>query len=169
MLSWCLSSYFNIYVFTWLHQVNSCRIFGLHSLFATCGLLVTACGIKPRPPALGAQSLSHWTTREVPQHHLLFLFLFFQRHFLKDTVPVHLEIIHPVSPTLFYSVFIFISCVSPSTLACKFLESWGPAYTVNGYSLMHIEHCLAKVSTQQTLGEWTECGLSQWLSDKESA
>ena len=26
-----------------------------------------------------------------------------------------------------------------------------------------------KVSTQQILGEWTECGLSQWLSDKESA
>ena len=23
-------------------------------------------GIEPRPPALGAQSLSHWTTREVP-------------------------------------------------------------------------------------------------------
>ena len=24
-------------------------------------------GIQPRPPALGAQSLSHWTTREVPE------------------------------------------------------------------------------------------------------
>ena len=24
-------------------------------------------GMKPGPPALGAQSLSHWTTREVPQ------------------------------------------------------------------------------------------------------
>ena len=24
-------------------------------------------GIKPRPPALGAQGLHHWTTREVPQ------------------------------------------------------------------------------------------------------
>ena len=23
-------------------------------------------GIEPRPPALGVQSLSHWTTREVP-------------------------------------------------------------------------------------------------------
>ena len=27
--------------------------------------LVPRPGIKPRPPALGAQSLSHWTTREV--------------------------------------------------------------------------------------------------------
>jgi len=24
-------------------------------------------GIEPRPPVLGAQSLSHWTTREVPK------------------------------------------------------------------------------------------------------
>ena len=28
--------------------------------------LVPQSGIKPRPPALGAWSLSHWTTREVP-------------------------------------------------------------------------------------------------------
>ena len=40
-----------------------------------CGLLVAACmydlvpqpGIEPRPSALGAQSLTHWTTREVPK------------------------------------------------------------------------------------------------------
>lgn len=25
-------------------------------------------GIKPRPPGLGAWSLVHWTTREVPTH-----------------------------------------------------------------------------------------------------
>ena len=39
-----------------------------------CELLVAACmwdlvprlGIEPGPPALGAQSLTHWTTREVP-------------------------------------------------------------------------------------------------------
>ena len=39
-----------------------------------CELLVVACmwdlvpwpGIEPGSPALGAQSLSHWTTREVP-------------------------------------------------------------------------------------------------------
>ena len=29
--------------------------------------LVSQPGIKPRPPALGAWSLSHWTTREVPK------------------------------------------------------------------------------------------------------
>ena len=44
-------------------------------LVAAYGLLVAACmqdlvprpGIEPGPPALGAQSLTHWTTREVPQ------------------------------------------------------------------------------------------------------
>ena len=30
-------------------------------------------GIEPRPPALGGQSLSHWTTREVPGHLLAVL------------------------------------------------------------------------------------------------
>ena len=28
-------------------------------------------GSNPRPPALGVQSLSHWTSREVPQQILL--------------------------------------------------------------------------------------------------
>ena len=28
--------------------------------------LVPSPGIEPRPPALGVQSLSHWTTKEVP-------------------------------------------------------------------------------------------------------
>ena len=49
-----------------------------------CGLLVAACmwdlvpwpGVKPGPPALGAQSLTHWTTREVPKMHPLFFFKF---------------------------------------------------------------------------------------------
>ena len=43
-------------------------------LVAACGLLVVACmwdlaprpGIEPGPPALGVQSPTHWTTREVP-------------------------------------------------------------------------------------------------------
>ena len=34
----------------------------------SCGMwdLVPSPGIEPWPPALGAQNLSHWTTREVP-------------------------------------------------------------------------------------------------------
>ena len=49
-------------IFIWLHQI----------LIATCEFLVEECGIKfpdqgsnPQPPALGEQSLSHWTIREV--------------------------------------------------------------------------------------------------------
>ena len=46
----------------------SCGIF-----LAVCKLLVVACiwdlvprpGIEPGPPALGAQNLTHWATREV--------------------------------------------------------------------------------------------------------
>ena len=49
------------------------NFFGLHLLLAiTCGFfscdlwnLVPCPGIEPRPSAYGAQSLSHWTTREV--------------------------------------------------------------------------------------------------------
>ena len=67
-------------LFIWLHWVLivACKIFHLH-----CGLrdfFVVACrilscsmwdpvpwpGIKPEFPALGAWSLSHWTTSEVP-------------------------------------------------------------------------------------------------------
>ena len=38
---------------------------GIHTL--SCGMwdLVPQPGIKPRPPALGMRSLSHWITREV--------------------------------------------------------------------------------------------------------
>ena len=36
-------------------------------------LLIAACGIKPRSPALGAWSLSHWTTREVSGRHLFYI------------------------------------------------------------------------------------------------
>ena len=33
------------------------------------GILVPRPGIKPVPPALEAQSLNHWATREVPDYH----------------------------------------------------------------------------------------------------
>ena len=34
-------------------------------------------GIEPMPPALKAWSLNHWTTREFPVVHILFLFYLF--------------------------------------------------------------------------------------------
>ena len=44
----------------------------LASLGLSCGIgdLVPLLGIEHRAPALGAQSLSHWTTKEVPSMHL---------------------------------------------------------------------------------------------------
>ena len=52
------------YLFIWLGRV----------LVAACGLYFPEQGSNPGPPALGAWSLSHWTTREVPGK-------FFQRVF----------------------------------------------------------------------------------------
>ena len=45
------------------------RIFVAAFGISSCGVwdLSPSPGIEPRPPALGAQSLNHWTIREVPQ------------------------------------------------------------------------------------------------------
>ena len=48
---------------------------------AACGLLVAACmqdlvsrpEVEPSPPSLGVQSLTHWTTREVPRSIVIFM------------------------------------------------------------------------------------------------
>ena len=34
-----------------------------------CGILVPSPGIEPVPPALGAWSLNHWASREVPRYY----------------------------------------------------------------------------------------------------
>ena len=39
--------------------------------FRACGILVPQPGIEPTPPAVEAQSLNHWTAREVPTPILL--------------------------------------------------------------------------------------------------
>ena len=48
--------------------VAACGIFSCSRRTLSCSMwdLVPRPGIKPGPPALGARSLSHWTTREVP-------------------------------------------------------------------------------------------------------
>ena len=38
--------------------------------------LVPRPGIEPGPPALGVQSLTHWTTREVPECLIKLIYLF---------------------------------------------------------------------------------------------
>ena len=66
-------------IFIYLAELGLSRVRGIFG----CGLgplsysmwdLVPWPGIEPRSPALGAWSLSHWTTREVP---VFFLFVFF--------------------------------------------------------------------------------------------
>ena len=65
------------YLFIWLRRVlvvahgtfvAMCRIFSCSMWALSCGMrdLVPWPGIKPTPPALVAQRLIHWTTREVP-------------------------------------------------------------------------------------------------------
>ena len=46
-------------------QIRKAFFFFLQCHLA-CGILVPWPGIKPTPPALEAQSLNHWTNREVP-------------------------------------------------------------------------------------------------------
>ena len=62
------------YSFTWLYWVlvAACRIFSCSMLTLSWGMwdLVPWPGITPRPPALEARSLSHWTPREVPSKSL---------------------------------------------------------------------------------------------------
>ena len=55
----CVYLYSKIYLFIWLYQLlGACE-----PLVVACGILVPWSGIEPGPSALGAQSLSHWTTR----------------------------------------------------------------------------------------------------------
>ena len=44
---------FLFHIFSWLHH-------------KVCGIFVPQPGIEPAAPVLEAQSLNHWTTREVP-------------------------------------------------------------------------------------------------------
>ena len=78
----------NIYLF-WLCWVvvSACGIFLLRCSIWTCSCgmwdLVPWPGIEPKPPVLGAWSLSHWTTRDFPVE---IIFAFAALIFLKAEV-----------------------------------------------------------------------------------
>ena len=65
---------------------------GMQTLHCSLWGLVPPSGIKPSLPALGAQSPSHWTTREVPvfihsihaQNHNIFIFVYLDCDFLRQ-------------------------------------------------------------------------------------
>ena len=74
------------YLFIWRHQISFAEssIFSCSTqdLFFSYSMWdqVPLPGIKTRSPALGAWSLSHWTTREVPYIFLMSLIF----HFLTE-------------------------------------------------------------------------------------
>ena len=69
-LNWSESYFLKKYLFIWLHWVLVAvlEIFNLCCGVFSCDMwdLVLWSGIKPGPPALRVQSLSHWATWEVP-------------------------------------------------------------------------------------------------------
>ena len=86
LAKWLNMDVFKIYLFIWLHcvLVEACGIFScsLRDL-AAWELLFAAWDLVPWPgidlghPALGAWTLSHWTSREVPQYGNYGIFLSF--------------------------------------------------------------------------------------------
>ena len=50
--------------------ISSAFVFA-HAAHVACRILVPWPGIEPVTPALGACSLNHWTTREIPDHSFL--------------------------------------------------------------------------------------------------
>ena len=65
---------------------------------AARGILVPRPGVEPVPPPLGAQSLNHQTTREVPQNDIFKIFNFTSNPKIKITI----------SPSKFYSLKYYI-------------------------------------------------------------
>ena len=57
-------------------RIVHCLFFFFLLQCTACGILVPWSGIKRVPPALGAQSLNYWTTREVPFPSFLWDFCF---------------------------------------------------------------------------------------------
>ena len=73
---------FEKYLFTWLRRVlvAACGLLSCGMQTLTCGMRVGSSSLtrdEPRLPALGAQSLNHWTTREVPGNIIFKLFFIF--------------------------------------------------------------------------------------------
>ena len=73
-------------------------IFSCSMRTLSCGMwdLVPKPGIEPGPPALGARSLRHWTTREVPTP----FFLYFQSSMICSHTQVYWICLHKSNPSL---------------------------------------------------------------------
>ena len=67
-----------------------------------CGILAPRPGMEPVPPAVEAQSLNHWTTREVPSYFQLNLSFIISKVFLCLSYAIPLQV----------SFFILFTCPS---------------------------------------------------------
>ena len=72
-------------VFRW-NLVRACHLlsffFCLWPCHMACRVLVSPTGIEAVPPAVEAQSLNHWTTREVPAIYFFFFLIYFWLHWI---------------------------------------------------------------------------------------
>ena len=97
--------------------------------FFFCQILVPQPGIKPMPPALKAQSLNHWTTREVSLDGLFYFvdhfFFFFFDHFF-----YHAEAFSLMSSPLLVSALVaFTFGVIPQKLLAKInVKEFSPVF-----------------------------------------
>ena len=68
----------------WLPPEGTCLILAFFFFFhKTCYILLPQLGIEPMPPAVEAQSLNHWTTREVPRtDFILFILIHSQKQII---------------------------------------------------------------------------------------
>ena len=112
-------------------------------LVVACELLAATCmwdlvpqpGIEPRPPALGARSLTHWTTREVSVC-LLFLKIICREFFLKRMVDCEVD-------NTFYFVFCFSGKFShPSFFQQSARLTWSWTISLFNLSLLQIRSYL---------------------------
>ena len=61
---------------------------------AACGILVPWSGIEPVPTVLSAQTLNHWTTREVPVKPLLLLLLLIFLFWFPNLLPFKIWVLN---------------------------------------------------------------------------
>ena len=100
-----------------------CRIlfFGsMRTLSCSMWYLVPWQGMKLRPPALGAQSLSHWTTREVPRGRSVLLSLLILLVFIS----MHECVISRLSCVQFFATLWTVAHQVPLTTGFSRQEYW---------------------------------------------
>ena len=92
-------------------------LFGSTGLSCSLWDLLPRQRLEPRPPALGAQSLSHWTTRDVPKHTI-----FLKLHF-KYLIMRFIQI-YPFLCLKFQPWWILSVCYSKQMLLKKLRSLW---------------------------------------------